>query len=266
MFLLKDTLDSSTTEFYDIKDMMDLINSEWPNCSSNLDRICTIVGNMKWGERYEFGRFSILCVDESLVVKRLWLGSNAAPGGFYHADTVNKAKNAVLFMKSIGCPMEIIAVGDELNDANKADGGSTSAFINWCDENSVNVKVVRLYTVSPKYKDFDELHKAYGIGCKKSRKNDRCDLTEDEERRFVSDCFDTYEYLGFSETFHSPHEEYEEDNGKRFVVLGRLKERTPETAADQDSADLSCLPMWVIQFEDGTIAQAYPEEICSCER
>ncbi len=117
---------------------------------------------------------------------------------------------------------------------------------------------------APKYTNFDDLRKAYGFNYKD--KNDRYDLTEEEERRFVADCFDTYEYLGFSETFHSPYEEYEENNGKKFTVLRRAEERIPGKSEGADTCDLSCLPLWSIQFEDGETAQAYPEEICITEQ
>ena len=115
----------------------------------------------------------------------------------------------------------------------------------------------------PEFTNFDDLRKAYNFNYKD--KNDRCDLSEEEERKYVNDCFDLYEHIGFSETFRTPYEEYEEYNGKKFVVLGRLKERTPENPTDLDSADLACLPMWSIRFEDGKVAHAYAEEICLAE-
>lgn len=117
---------------------------------------------------------------------------------------------------------------------------------------------------TPKYTSFDDLHKAYNFNYK--GKNDRYDLTEEEERRFVNDCFDLYESIGFSETFHSPYEEYKENNGKKFTVLRRVEERIPGKSDGADTSDLSCLPLWSIQFEDGEIAQAYPEEICIAEQ
>lgn len=109
---------------------------------------------------------------------------------------------------------------------------------------------------TPKYTNFNDLRKAYNFNYKD--KNDRCDLTEEEERNYVNDCFDLYEYIGFSDTFQSPYEQSEKDNGKKFTVLRRVSE-------EDDRADLCCLPLWVIQFEDGRVDQAYPEEICKAE-
>ena len=49
----------------------------------------------------------------------------------------------------------------------------------------------------------------------------------------------------------------------KFTVLGRVKEITEDK---ENGADLECLPMWHIQFENGDKIAAYPEEICLYER
>lgn len=116
---------------------------------------------------------------------------------------------------------------------------------------------------TPKYTNFNDLHKAYGFNYKD--KNDRADLTEEEERSFVNDCFDLYEYIGFAETFQSPFESGERDNGKKFTVLRRAEEFVYGESEGADTCDLSCLPMWIIEFEDGRIEEALPEEICKAE-
>lgn len=109
------------------------------------------------------------------------------------------------------------------------------------------------------YATFEELHKAYGFvnNCR-----DRDDLCVDEERSFVRDCFDTYEHIGFADTFGTPYTGERKYIGMKFVVLGRVK----ELAEDQNGADLECLPMWNIQFENGDTMAAFPEEICLAER
>lgn len=104
------------------------------------------------------------------------------------------------------------------------------------------------------FTNFKDLHKAYGFD---NHVLTRDDLTEEQERAFVNDCYDTYEHIGFAETFDSPYDEYEEYKGKRFVVFGR---------ADETNIDLQCLPMWNIRFDDGKEICAYPEEICLAER
>lgn len=56
----------------------------------------------------------------------------------------------------------------------------------------------------------------------------------------------------FSKKFWSPFGDYKDREGKSFKVVGR---RTTK------EEDLSSLPMWNIEFEDGTVIGAYPEEI-----
>lgn len=109
------------------------------------------------------------------------------------------------------------------------------------------------------YKTFDELHKAYGIDGESKSRND---FTKEEERSFVNDCFDTYEHIGFADTFDTPYSDNQKYIGKTFSVLGRVKEITEDNA---DGADLECLPMWNIRFDDGYETIAYPEEICLAE-
>lgn len=108
-------------------------------------------------------------------------------------------------------------------------------------------------------KDFEELNKKFPMY--------RCDMTREQERIFVGHCFDLYEKEGFSKIFVSPYDYIDEigqRQGTSFKVLGRTKERT-NTENEENStdltADLECLPMWQIQFDDGTIINAYAEEI-----
>lgn len=110
------------------------------------------------------------------------------------------------------------------------------------------------------YTNFKDLHKAYGFdNPNKSREH----LTIDEERAFVNDCYDLYEHIGFAETFETPYTDKEKYKGMKFTVLDRVKEFSEEI---KEGNDLECLPMWKIQFENGDITEAYPEEICLEER
>lgn len=107
-------------------------------------------------------------------------------------------------------------------------------------------------------KEFNELYKKYGLD---NPYKSRDDLSEDEERNFINDCFDMYEHIGFANTFGTPYAgKYE---GMKFTVLGRVKEITEDK---ENGADLECLPMWNIQLENGDIMAAFPEEICLAER
>ena len=110
------------------------------------------------------------------------------------------------------------------------------------------------------YKTCEELLKAYGF--------DNPELTRDmldyaTERAFVSDCYDTYEHIGFTATFGTPYTGERIHVGKKFKVLSRVKEISEDA---ENGADLECLPMWNIELEDGTRMAAYPEEICVAER
>lgn len=109
------------------------------------------------------------------------------------------------------------------------------------------------------YTNFEELHKAYEFD-KGNRTKD--DLNYEEEKAFVNDCFETYEHIGFAETFKTPYAATKDFIGQKFIVLGRVKELTE----DKDGVDIECLPMWNIRLEDGTEMPAYPEEICLAER
>ena len=109
-------------------------------------------------------------------------------------------------------------------------------------------------------KEFDKLYKKYGLNNPDITRNT---LSKDEERKFVNDCFETYEHIGFAKTFGTPYTGEEKYVGMKFTVLCRVKEITEDK---ENGADLECLPMWNIQLENGDIMAAYPEEICLAER
>lgn len=109
-------------------------------------------------------------------------------------------------------------------------------------------------------KEFNELYKKYRFD---NLNKSRDDLSEYEERNFINDCFDTYEHIGFADTFGPPYTGEKKYEGMKFTVLGRVKEITEDK---ENGADLECLPMWNIQLENGDIMAAYPEEICLAER
>ena len=110
------------------------------------------------------------------------------------------------------------------------------------------------------FKTFEELHKHYGIY---ENGITRDELDYETEKAFVNDCFDTYEHIGFAETFGTPYTGENHLVGKKFVVVSRVKEITEDY---HNGADLECLPMWNIRFEDGFEMSAYPDEICLAER
>ncbi len=86
----------------------------------------------------------------------------------------------------------------------------------------------------------------------------RDQMSEERERQFVSDCFDTYEQNDkLAKTFWSPFDDYKDMFGMRFSLKGRCTE---------EDTHISALPMWNIVMEDGTEIGAYPEEIFEREQ
>lgn len=110
------------------------------------------------------------------------------------------------------------------------------------------------------FSNFKELYQAYGLD---NHTRTRDGLSHDEERYFVSDCFDLYERIGFADTFGTPYTGEKKYVGMKFAVIDRVHELTE---SHPDGADLACLPMWNIQLENGDTLSAYPEEICLAER
>lgn len=81
-------------------------------------------------------------------------------------------------------------------------------------------------------------------------------MSEEEEREFINDYTNCCEEEGFNNVYWTPYEELKDCKGKKFKVLRRLTEK---------ECDLDAMPMWEIQFEDGTVRGAYPEEIIPSE-
>lgn len=87
----------------------------------------------------------------------------------------------------------------------------------------------------------------------------RSEMDFETELEFIEDAFNMYETSGFSATYHSIYEDENELNGVAFQVIGRASYK------DGD-CDFEQLPMWHIEFEDGTKHMAFPEEITKVER
>lgn len=87
----------------------------------------------------------------------------------------------------------------------------------------------------------------------------RNEMDFETELEFIEDAFNMYETSGFSATYHSIYKDESELNGVAFQVIGRASYK------DGD-CDFEQLPMWHIEFEDGTKHMAFPEEITKIER
>lgn len=99
------------------------------------------------------------------------------------------------------------------------------------------------------YRNFNELNKAYGLD---SPNKNRSDLTREEEIKYVNDCFDLYESIGF---FHTMEHDgsYIGTAERDIIVICRV---------DIKGFSLEHLPAWFVRFNNGDIITASPEEIC----
>lgn len=79
------------------------------------------------------------------------------------------------------------------------------------------------------------------------------------ELEYIEDAFNMYETSGFSATYHSIYDDSTEFNGLAFQVIGRA-------SYSNGDCDIEQLPMWHIEFEDGTKHMAFPDEITKIER
>lgn len=87
----------------------------------------------------------------------------------------------------------------------------------------------------------------------------RGEMDFETELEFIEDAFNMYETRGFLPTFNAIYEDEADFNGVAFQVIGRAS----YTELD---CDFEQLPMWHIEFEDGTKHMAFPEEITKVER
>ena len=85
------------------------------------------------------------------------------------------------------------------------------------------------------------------------------ELPEEKYREYINDCFDAYENNDkFATIWWSPYWE-DVPFGAKIVSIRRAEE-------ERDQVDLDCMPMWIIQFDNGHSQAAYPEELILSER
>lgn len=96
----------------------------------------------------------------------------------------------------------------------------------------------------------------YKEWCDKWSKVPFTQISDDEFREYIEDCFDMYETEGFhTDKFNAHYVSGMSHNGEPFEVVRRCTEG--------DVILFELLPAWDIKFADGTIIIAYPEEICN---
>ena len=96
---------------------------------------------------------------------------------------------------------------------------------------------------------FEELNKRYG---------ERDQLDFNDYLDYINELFDLYEEVGFVDGFTTSYDDYSKYSGEPFKVKRRVNNI-------DDDVDLDVLPQWWIEFNDGTVIQAFPEEICKAE-
>ena len=85
------------------------------------------------------------------------------------------------------------------------------------------------------------------------------ELPIDKYREYIQDCFDAYENENdFATVWWSPYHEDIPD-GTKIISRRRAEE-------DRDQVDLDCMPMWIVEFENGKQMAVYPEELSIRER
>ena len=69
---------------------------------------------------------------------KLWVGDHCPPpdNTYYWADTVNKAKNFIIYNEQANIPIVEISVSiDDVEYARQADGGNIPDFVSWLHSN-----------------------------------------------------------------------------------------------------------------------------------
>ncbi len=75
--------------------------------------------------------------------EKIWLSDKKrAPDGYYHADTVNKAKNCIIYNERHGIAVNEINVSkEEIGYSRTADGGTISNFLKWLKDTNRNYTI-----------------------------------------------------------------------------------------------------------------------------
>lgn len=81
-----------------------------------------------------------------ITCNKIWVGDTRAPKdtSYYWADTVNKAKNCIIYNEEHGIPIDEINISvNEIEKARQADGGKINDLIRWLKETNRKYKVLR---------------------------------------------------------------------------------------------------------------------------
>ena len=89
------------------------------------------------------------------------------------------------------------------------------------------------------------------------------ELSEDQYRLFIQECFKAYEKIGFENTFSTPWSDLEYLDGMSFTIDHRVPEYKDDPV---NGSDLECMPAWYATFANGEKHMVFPEEVCIAER
>lgn len=183
-----------------------------------------------------------ICDEGNVIDMRLYKNDSCMSSGEYSIFEVD-----ALYEEIKDCDNWFVDFYENIKDANSAE------FIDvvlWSDD--VIEKTPTEDT--PKTMSVEEFDAKWG------EMPNRSEMDFETELEFIEDCFNMYETSGFSATYHSIGIDDGKDfDGVAFQVIGRA------SYANLD-CDFEQLPMWHIEFEDGTKHMAFPEEITKIER
>lgn len=181
-----------------------------------------------------------ICDEGNVIDMRLYKNDSCMSSGEYSIFEVD-----ALYEEIKDCDNWFVDFYENIKDANSAE------FIDvvlWSDE------FIEKTEDTPKTMSVEEFDAKWG------EMPNRSEMDFETELEFIEDCFNMYETSGFSATYHSIGIDDGKDfDGVAFQVIGRA------SYANLD-CDLEQLPMWHIEFEDGTKHMAFPEEITKIER
>lgn len=80
---------------------------------------------------------------------KLWIDDiRPAPDGYYWIDTVNKAKNCIIYQEEHNVLIEILDLDYDLGYERQADGGDVIKLLDWLESTGRNYPI-RIHSMNP---------------------------------------------------------------------------------------------------------------------
>lgn len=182
-----------------------------------------------------------ICDEGNVIDMRLYKNDSCLSSGVYSIFDAD-----ALYEEIKDCDNWFVDFYENIKDANFAE------FIDvvlWSDEFIEKTPIEE----TPKTMSVDEFDAKWG------ETPNRSEMDFETELEFIEDAFNMYETRGFLATYNAIYEDEADFNGVAFQVIGRA-------SYSNGDCDFEQLPMWHIEFEDGTKHMAFPEEITKVER